>query len=101
MLFRSCLSVCQWYKVVFKITKRSSITLIILKTDTERSLFNAEVLALFYRVLHTVDNRWKTARVAVFGVGGLFRSVFKCFFPSDGTDNLHLFIVSYYVLIKG
>ena len=59
MLFPCCLVVFQWHIVAFKTSKRSSLRLLILRPDTERSLFNPEFLATVYRVLQIVDNRWK------------------------------------------
>jgi hypothetical protein len=45
MLFRSCLIVFELYEVALKTSKISSLRLLILRPDTERSLFNAEFLA--------------------------------------------------------
>jgi hypothetical protein len=59
MLFRSCLIVFELYQVDFKTSKRSSLRLLILRPDTERSLFNAEFLVTVNSVLQIVDNRWK------------------------------------------
>lgn len=104
MLFRSCLIVFELYEVALKTSKISSLRLLILRPDTERSLFNAEFLAtvIVFCKQSIIVGSTSVRRGLLFLVWEVcLGSRLKYLFLSHGTENLHSFIVSYYVLFEG